>query len=44
MNIVDIAAVASIAKKHNVNIKKIKVIGNKKSSLLKIGEKIEIYK
>lgn len=34
----------SIAKKHNVNIKKIKVIGNKKSSLLKIGEKIEIYK
>lgn len=34
----------SIAKKHKVSIKKLKIVNNKKSNLLKIGEKIEIYK
>ncbi|MDD2292044.1 MAG: transglycosylase SLT domain-containing protein [Aliarcobacter sp.] len=34
----------SIAKKYNVNLKKLKSDNNKKSNSLKIGEKIEIYK
>ena len=34
----------SIAKKHKVSIKKLKIVNNKKSNLLKIGDKIEIYK
>lgn len=33
-----------IAKKHKVNLKKLKLDNNKKSNLIKIGEKIEIYK
>ena len=34
----------SIAKKYKVSIDKIKIDKTKKSNLLKIGDKIEIYK
>lgn len=34
----------SIAKKYNIDAKKLKADNNKKSNLIKVGEKIEIYK
>ena len=34
----------SIAKKYKVDIKKLKALNNKKSNLINIGDKIEIYR
>lgn len=34
----------TIAKKYKVDIKKLKIVGNKKSTVLKIGDKVEIQK
>ena len=34
----------SIAKKYKIDVKKLKLDNNKKSNLINIGEKIEIYK